>query len=164
MKRTLLAGALALASVAGAQTAITPETADVGAEAIAVLPSWSVGTPWQLARAAQTGEPVQAQLRFAMPPEVSISFPCTLTEPPSIKVTPLREGGEDEAQWLTLEPIWDAPKCEDGALILRGGSRGQYRAALNGLPAGSYRLGGFWFGGKVGDLLGTPEQVLTLEE
>lgn len=164
MRRALLAGALALASVAGAQTGEPNETADVDAEAVAVLPTWSVGTPWQLARSARAGEPVQAQLRFAMPPEVSISFPCTLTEPPSIKVTPLREGGEDEAQWLTLEPTWDAPQCEEGVLTLRGGNRGQYRAVLNGLPAGRYRLGGFWFGGKVGDLLGAPEQVLVLEE
>lgn len=166
---TLLA-ALALAPAQAqteAQEAAPVQAAPAGTAQATPLPRWTLATPWQWQRPGRVGEPAEVQLRFTAPPEVTVTFPCTLSEPPSVKVTPLR-GGEDEPLWLTLTPVWDAPTCQGGVLTIPPGTRGQYRAELYGLPAGDYRLDGFWFGGRVGDTLGsdtlgTPGQVLRLE-
>ncbi|WP_261663350.1 hypothetical protein [Deinococcus sp. Marseille-Q6407] len=164
MRRLLtLLAALAL-PLASAQATAAPTKAAPAETAQAVpLPHWALATPLQWQRTGRVGEPAEVQLRFAAPPEVTVSFPCTLSEPPSVKVTRLRDSGEEEPLWLTLTPVWDAPTCQGGVLVLPGGTRGQYRAELYGLPAGEYRLTGFWFGGRAGDTLGAPEQRLRLE-
>lgn len=167
MRRALaLLAALALAPAQAqteSQEAAPVQAAPAGTAQATPLPRWTLATPWQWQRPGRVGEPAEVQLRFVAPPEVTVTFPCTLSEPPSAKVTRLREGGEDEPLWLTLTPVWDAPACRDDVLVVPGGTRGQYRAELYGLPAGDYRLEGFWFGGRVGDTLGAPGQLLRLE-
>ena len=156
MKRVILALTLsALASAGQAQT----ETS----EPVNAPPTWQLATPYQWERPGRVGEPVDVQLRVSSPAGVTASYPCTLSEPPSVKVTRLSEGGADEPLWLTLTPVWDAPTCEGGVLVLPEGQRMQYRANLNGLPAGDYMLSGFWFGGEVGNTLGPLKGTLRLE-
>lgn len=153
-----LAAAL-LAGLASAQAPLEPPLEDA-----VQGPEWTLATPQHWDGVARTGEKVPVQLRFAMPPVVSMTFPCDLAEPPSLKVVRLsRDGGSEEPLWLPLEPVADAPQCGDGRLTLHGGRRGQYRAVLQDLPASTYALSAFWFGGQVGEWLDTPEATLTIQ-
>ena len=91
----MIGDSVTLASAQGQESA-QEVTEPAGAAQHIPLPRWMLATPWQWQRPGRVGEPVDVQLRFSTPPEVTVTFPCTLSEPPSVKVIPLREGGEDE--------------------------------------------------------------------